>query len=212
MKKLFALLLAVLLLAGMGTTAFASPAATTAPESGSGNIGDPNGGSSIGELDPVSLPISGTFSTSLNTGTSYHVALSWSGLSFTYHEEQRGEWNWELHSYGSTQPAKWTSGEDGACGYITVANHSDAGVTVTITADMTMQDHGTLNMGFATNQTMTSGLSINKKTVTLESAESFDPGEADSRTIFVLPRPGEFTDFGESVELGTITITVTAAE
>lgn len=213
MKKLIALLLAVLVLAGMGTTAFADgPVETPFPTTGSADIGDPDNGSPIEDLNPVVMPILGTFSMSGGSGNSYHVVLSWEGLSFTYHEEQRGEWDWKTHKYGSTTPAKWTSGENGVSGSITVTNHSDTGVTVTITADMTMQDHGQLKMGFANNQTMTSGLSINKKTVTLESAEYFDPGEADSSTVYVLPRPGEFSDFGKDVQLGTITVSVAAAE
>ena len=102
MKKIISLVLALVMVVGLGITAFAEITATD------GNSGDVkavyNPSSSVG-------------------GTVYSVDISWNNLEFTYNEGSEPTWNAETHKYeGISEPAEWVIEGDEV---ITVTNHSN---------------------------------------------------------------------------------------
>ncbi len=207
MKKLTALLLATLLLAGMGTAAFASG------PSGGVDMGGTSG-SPIGDIDPVSLPINGSFQTIAGGDPVYQVRLEWSGLEFTYHPRSNGTWDPDDLAYiGGNAAAKWTSGEDAASGSIKITNHSNADIAYKIEASMESATvGGSVRMRWSASSDMSGAASVSPSaglTGRLLAAETgFDP---DSATFYFLPNGTPTTDFGTDVSIGSITVSVSAA-
>ena len=105
MKKTISVLLALVLILAMSTTAFA---ATIESSPGSQDI-DVN----AKYVDGVSAP------------TKYSVDVSWGAMEFTYTVSGTKTWDPETHTYtASTQPAWTASGNT-----ITVTNHSNTDIT-----------------------------------------------------------------------------------
>lgn len=210
MKKLIALLLAVLLLAGMGTTAYASaPAETPAPPTGGIDMGGSEG--TTGEIAPVSLPINGSFQP-FDSGTVYQVRLEWSGLSFTYTPANNGTWDPETLSYSGGGAAKWVS-DAGTCGSITLTNHSEAAINYTISVSMENSVIGSnVLMRYSGHDDMSSPAYLINLTDSLRQA--VQGAGAASVTYYLLPDGTPRTNFGSGskVQIGTITVTVSAAE
>ena len=61
----------------------------------------------------------------------YSVDVTFGAMAFTYTDASKGTWNPETHAYDNITAAAW-SYADGA-NVVTVANHSDAAVAVTVT-------------------------------------------------------------------------------
>ena len=109
MKKIFALILAVMMIATMSTTAFAAETATN------------EGGN-------TTINVEGTFVAAQDgAGTKISVDIAWSGMEFTYYGGVEDAWDPSIHDYKDTE-GYWSTNK----GTITVTNHSNTGVTATL--------------------------------------------------------------------------------
>lgn len=64
--------------------------------------------------------------------TVYSVDITWGNMAFTYTDAKEGTWNPETHSYDGAAEASWqANAADGD--KITFTNHSNAGVTASLT-------------------------------------------------------------------------------
>ena len=88
--------------------------------------------STIAELGSVSKDIEFDFEeVSIDESVVYSVDVAWNDLSFTY-DEGKLSWNPEDHDYTKADPAAdWSDDE----GFVTVTNHSNAKVAVTVSFD-----------------------------------------------------------------------------
>ena len=113
MKKIFALILAVMMIATMSVTAFAA------------------------ELDAdkvtgdKSKDVTAYYVAGQSTGPVYMVDIAWGSMEFTYTAASEGTWNPESHTYDGVTAAGWTYAEN--ANKVTVTNHSNAAVSVAIT-------------------------------------------------------------------------------
>ena len=105
MKKTVSVLLALVLILTMSTTAFAATI-DTAP--GSQDI-DVN----AKYVDGVSVP------------TRYSVDVTWGAMEFTYTVSGTKTWDPETHTYTASTQSAWTAGGN----TITVTNHSNTDIT-----------------------------------------------------------------------------------
>ena len=110
MKRLTVLLLMVMLVPAMSTTAFAAE----------GNIKAAGGSQTI--------DVSARYIGNATTPTVYSVDLAWDDMSFTYTAAGTQEWNPGNHSYTDNTTASWSDGMT-----ITVTNHSNAAVSADFT-------------------------------------------------------------------------------
>ena len=100
MKKILAMLLAVVMLLAMSTTVFAE------------------------ELE--SHDVKGTYVVGGTEQTVYSVDIAWGAMEFTYTDAFVGTWNAATHSYDGATEAKWIASGN----TISVTNHSNAEVKV----------------------------------------------------------------------------------
>lgn len=114
MKKIFALVLAVMMIATMSTTAFAAETVTN------------DGGN-------ATISVSGTYSAGGAAATKISVVVSWDAMTFTYTEGSAGTWNPNTHSYEGTTNGGWST----ETATITVTNHSNAAITATCSFEAT---------------------------------------------------------------------------
>lgn len=109
MKKFFALLLAVMMIATMSVTAFAAESELT------------------NDKKSESVDVTAKYASGVTDGgTVYNVDISWDSMEFTYTESGVNTWNPEKHEYEVV-------GTGGAWNHttstVTVTNHSNAAVT-----------------------------------------------------------------------------------
>lgn len=109
MKKIFALLIAVMMIATMSTVAFA------------GEVNYVTGGT---------IDVSGTFEAAADAAPVISADIEWTAMEFTYTEGTIGVWDPTSHSYINGTEGSW----DGE-GTITVTNHSNVDVTVGFSFD-----------------------------------------------------------------------------
>lgn len=72
-----------------------------------------------------------------NTGTVYHVNVTWTDLTFEYQKEGEGTWDPSTHTYDNVTENGWVGGNGNTItreGVITVINHSNAPVNVSAEA------------------------------------------------------------------------------
>ena len=110
MKKMFVTALAMTMVLGMSTTAFAAE--------GSVN------GAGTGAQDPIN--VTAKYNDGTTTPTVYSVDLTWDDMTFTYNESGTRTWNPDTHTYTNST----TSGWDKTTAAVTATNHSNAAVTV----------------------------------------------------------------------------------
>ena len=115
MKKLFATLLAVAMLASVSVTAFAA---------------ETNNGTQDTEITVDGFYVSGTAGSSVIS-----VDIAWDAMNFTYSAGSQGTWNPATHTYDSAKEDGWSANTPA----ITVTNHSNVAVNATLdfTADVT---------------------------------------------------------------------------
>ncbi len=106
MKKLFALVLAVMMIATMSVTAFAA----------------------TNEGGDTSINVKGTYVAAQGAGEKISVDVEWAGMEFTYTEGTAGEWLPNEHKYAANAAGAWSDNK----GTVTVTNHSNVAVTATL--------------------------------------------------------------------------------
>ena len=130
MKKTFAMVLNILIVLSMATTAFAA----TPGES-------------------KSIDVTGKYNSVTTEATVYSVDITWENMTFTYNETTEKIWNAEDHTYTTNTAGAW----DKTSASITVTNHSNAAVTTSLvyTAIANTGITGTLS---ATHKTLAAGV------------------------------------------------------
>ena len=115
MKKLFATLLAVAMLASVSVTAFAA---------------ETNHGTQDTEITVGGSYVSGAAGSSVIS-----VDIEWEDMNFTYSVASQGTWNPATHAYDGQTEGGWSDNTPA----ITVTNHSNVAVNATLgfTADVT---------------------------------------------------------------------------
>lgn len=193
-KASLSLLLAVLLLAGIGASA-------SAADTGAGKA-------QVSDVKSGSIPVEGTYAT-LAAEPTIFVDISWEGMSFTYTPEHKGGWNPDEHNYDVNQPASWEASNSKKFGSITFTNKSDPSVTYGIYVTLKFAQNP------ATYEDGTIGLKWSTGEEFGDSAETYGFGlnsnsgdHNPSKTINVVPALGRgVTGFSDD-KLGTITVTI----
>lgn len=178
MKKLFAIILSVAMLATMSVTAFAAE--------GNGTVNTAGGSQ---EIDITAKFIGG-----VEEQTVYKVDIEWGSMEFTYTEPSAGTWNPETHRYeGRVYQGFWSHESDS--NKITFTNHSNAAVTVNLAVQLPSGIYG--NFTNVDNDTITS--------LSLDSAVYTAVDEAPTAVAYFNVTSGMINIPGK---LGTITITI----
>lgn len=112
MKKIFAVLLAALMLMSLSVTAFAAELPANATD------------------DAKSKDVTANYVGANSGGTVYKVDIEWGSMEFTYTAASNGSWDPDNHTYTGATEAKWTYTE--GANEVKVTNHSNAAVTVDI--------------------------------------------------------------------------------
>lgn len=183
MKKIFALILAVMMIATMSVTAFAAEVTK-------------DGGT-------ATITVNGTYDASEGAGETISVLVAWDAMTFTYTAGAAGEWLPDEHKYADAAEGSWST--DTAT--ITVTNHSNVAVTASLawtqntalTGNITgtfTEDSGTANDNVLALASAAEGESLNNvnkaPTASAEFGISGDAISADGT-------------------LGTITVTIAKA-
>lgn len=170
MKKFAVLLLTLALFCAMSVPAFAATITT-----GSGR-----------EFKNVF----GTYQAGSAT-TVYSVDITWGNMKFTYVDASDGEWNPLTHTYDGATTAGWTCDE--GANEITVTNHSNAAVGVTLTYSATE--------GYA-------GISgtFDKNTLNLATADGTARDEAPTATATLTLRGALASTVTEEAMIGQVIV------
>lgn len=86
-------------------------------------------GAVAAEVGSREIDVNARYKTVSKAPAVYSVDLAWSDMTFTYTKENTLTWNAKDHSYKSRSSGKW----DKTKGTVTVTNHSNVDVQVTIT-------------------------------------------------------------------------------
>ena len=116
MKKRFATLLAIAMLASMPVTAFAAEATNTG-------------------TTPTEITVNGTYTPGVAAvDEKISVDITWDAMDFTYSAPSEGTWNPATHTYDGATEGGWSNNTPA----ITVTNHSNVAVNATLgfTADV----------------------------------------------------------------------------
>lgn len=187
MKKLFAIITALTLLLPMGIPALAA-------ENESKN-----------QSDPVEIPVTGVYKSSVSADTVICVDVIWDAMNFTYAMSRQGAWNTTTHNYGETDTE---AGWDKTGKNITVKNHSNTSVDVSFQFD---KDEALADKTI--NGTFT-GEGLSDNMVVIATADD-DDYRTEVNGVYPCPSKtvqfaisGEKIDNTESTALGTITVSV----
>ena len=114
MKKLFAALIAIIMLASMSVTAFAAE-----------NTG----------ATPTDITVNGTYTPGATADEVISADIAWDAMDFTYTGASQGTWNPATHAYEGATEGGWSDNTPA----ITVTNHSNVAVNATLsfTANVT---------------------------------------------------------------------------
>ena len=107
MKKLFATLLAVAMLAYLSVTAFAAE-----------NTG----------ATPTEITVNGTYTPGAMADEKISVDIAWDAMDFTYTGASQGTWNPVTHTYDGATEGSWSDNTPA----ITVTNHSNVAINATL--------------------------------------------------------------------------------
>ena len=182
MKKLTALLLAVMLVMTMSTTAFAATITTA----GGYNSAD----------------VTGTYVTGSAGSTVYSVDIVWGSMAFTYTGASEGTWNPATHTYYDATEAGWSC-EDGA-NKITVTNHSNDAVAAEFVFYSYYDD---TDGAFYSDKDRTTALG-NNDSLLLNTAVGTEATAAPSGDVYFYITDGSYTTAGNPATIGQIVLTI----
>lgn len=120
MKRLTAMLLALVMVFSLSVTAFADEAGTET----TANKATANEASEY----KASIDVNGKYISRLDSDKIISVDVKWQDMNFTYYAKRQGTWNPAEHTYDGEKTATW----DKTTSDITVTNHSNAEVTATL--------------------------------------------------------------------------------
>lgn len=189
-RKLFVVILALVLTMSMTATAFADDTLNTLGGSASTNV-------------------LGTYNKTTSGDIVYSVDVTWGAMDFTYNVSSTGTWNPETHEYDATTdtPAGWTYTEDH--NKVTVTNHSNAGVKALFTFANLGENSTSSNVTGSFNST-TKGGGTEKDAITLDTAVGTASTAAPTGTTYLI-LSGELSSSHTAGEkLGTVTVTLAA--
>lgn len=196
-KKLFAAVLAAALMAVTAVPAFA----------------DNNSATLTGDTKSTSFNVTGKYQAGGVSTTVYSVDITWGSMEFTYTAASQGTWDPTTHSYqNGTEGGTWSCKDSGG-DTITVANHSNAGVKVTLayTPESSYDGisgsfTGSANSNGNGNGTGTNSFADN--TMTLVSAVGTQTNAAPGGTATLTLTGGSLDNNASSVKIGTVTVTL----
>lgn len=196
MRKTAALFLSLALACSVNATAFA---ADTSPKT----IEQIEGSAEIG--------VTGKYTPGTSGAVVYKVDIAWGSMDFVYDESNVTQvWDTESHQYTVNGTGKWKASKQGTSDRITVTNHSNAGVKASISFTPSVAGiEGKFRSTYADYSYLESS-----KLLIIKSAENFDDakggtGEARDGECFFGITGGTLT---ENADIGTITVTISAAE
>jgi len=184
MKKIIAILTAILLIAAMSTTAFATSPITT------------DGGTDTKD-------VKGTYQEG-SSATVCSVDVTWGAMEFTYTTASAGAWNPITHTYSASTPAGWSWTAES--NKITVANHSNTYIIVDL-----LFAAGGAGTGIAGGFfDATTGGSI-VPSISLNSAVTTDPANPPTGTAYFQVTGGSVASGTSNAKIGTITVYLNCA-
>lgn len=174
MKKLIATALALTMTLSLSTTALAA-----------GNVD----GAGVGSQDPID--VTAKYNDSTTEPAVYSVDLAWEDMTFTYNESGSKVWDPATHTYTDNTTASW----DKTTADITVTNHSNAAVDVTMTY-AAQGDSGI--SGALSNATFNLAAGVEG---------DYDHAASQVATLTISGTPNA-TVTAEGITVGTITVTI----
>lgn len=191
MKKLGALLMALVMVLSLSVTAFAADPA------------DKTGMDLSDEKKTASHDVLGKVVGDDTTAKKYSVDVTWGSMVFTYDiGSNAATWNPETHVYDatSTGTSLWSCAAD--ADKVTVTNHSNAAVNVAFAFSGAAYTTVTASLKNGDTDLVTSG-------ATLATAENTLPAEAPSVTGTVSLTGSVPTTMEDNTKLFTLTVTLT---
>lgn len=122
----------------------------------------------------------------------YNVDLNWGDLTFTYTETVEKEWNPDTHTYTSTVTGgSWDKAESN----ITVTNHSNVAVTVSMTLTP------------VENTGVTAALTGGNATLSAGTVGNVDGADSVTGTVKISGKPASSID-ENGIKVASITVTI----
>lgn len=188
-----------------------TPLSATTGDGGTGDTGGGNdtpagGGASSGGNDNTlngaaqsqNFDVKANYQEAEEPETVYSVDIVWGSMLFTYYEEERGDWNPDLHKYENDTSAYWTCAQ--GANAITVTNHSNTDISATFTYSAA-QNYSGITGDFTKDGNQISGAQ------SIRTAEGTTPDAAPSLTV-LLSLNGSLNETVETVTCGTVTVSV----
>lgn len=143
-----------------------------------------------------SADVTGTYSNTVTTPTVYNVEIEWEKLEFSFSKTGTMDWNTDSHTYEDHTESAWTSDSNG----VSVTNHSNAAVKV--------------NLDFAAAEGIgnVTGNFGDDNEFTLNQPEEGEFTGLDTYKNCALTLSGEPNQFEDGSTIGTVTVTLSAAE
>lgn len=183
MKKLISLILALVMVMGLATTAFAE-------EAGSKTLNEKNGTS-------YDIKVEGKYIEKLLSKEIISVDVEWDAMNFTYAATQQGTWQPDSHTYSNaTEKAAWVGDTTSD---IKVTNHSN----VDVTANFSFKADITTVTGSFTEATSASPASDGDD----DDLSDIDEGSAEAQPLSVDLKAGVLNGY-TTADNKTVTFTI----
>ena len=196
MKRFITILLALAMLASMGSVAYAEDSSKTITDLETDNS--------------ANFDVGGTYAASTEPDPVYFVTVSWESMEFNCEITGSKDWNVDTHTYTNRQRFSWKrlDNKEGTekTRTITVTNKSNKQVKVN--ADVSYASEN--SYGFTLSLFSTSETGI-LETLADNGVTKDDIKELISVTIGGGPAQPPLEGFPEKLKIGTVTITVAAA-
>lgn len=174
MKKIFTVIIALAMVMSMSLTAFAAEDTDNKP----------------GDTQTIDVTAKAT-SSGTSEATVYSVDISWDSMTFTYTESGTKVWNPANHTYSTRTSSGW----DKTTAKVTVTNHSNASVDVSVTYSA-VDDTG-----------VDGAISNGTKTLAAGVENAYDAADKLEATLTISGTPNSTVD-ADGVKIGSITVTI----